>query len=194
WLAGLSGALITLILQSQRKLLTFAAGATFLASLIFGFYGRPATLTEQVAQVELTRAAQQRTQINADKQIWSEHPWFGAGMNGAPVQATESLDGNVYFHLLAQTGGVGLGLYLLFALMFLQSVYRTWNDLPKSHHWHRVLTSGGIGGLIAFHASGLYWSTLSDSHAMNLYAFLLGTLGYLCEQYDSALVPDDYSL
>lgn len=194
WLAAILGTTITWILQTQRKLKTLGILAAFLTTLLFAAYGSPWTLTTQVTEDSIGRAAHQRAQINAEKQIWSENPWIGAGMKGASVRATESMDGNVYFHLLAQTGAIGLGLYLMFTLAFLQRVYRTWGEIPKSHHWHRVLTSGGIGGLIAFHASGLYLSTLSDSHALSLYAFILGSLGYLCEQYDSELVPDDQSL
>lgn len=195
WWAGFSGVMITLLLHSQRRILTALFLAAVVAATLFGAYGgAPSTMTAQVAEAARARENVQRKHINAEKQIWSEHPWIGAGMKGAETRATESLDGNVYFHLLAQTGGIGLGLYLLFALAFLQSVYRSWGEIPKSNHWHRVLASGGIGGLIAFHASGLYWSTLGDSHAVNLYAFLLGSLGYLCDQYENALVPDDHSL
>lgn len=194
WLAAVAGSTITVLLQAQRKFIVVISAIACVAAVLFAVYGSPETLSTQVAEAEQARAARQREQINMDKQIWSEHPWIGAGMKGQTTRSTETLDGNVYFHLLARTGGLGLALYLLFSLMFLQNIYRTWCEVPKSHHWHRVLTSGGIGSLIAFHAAGLYWSTLGDSHTMNLYAFLLGSLGYLRDQYSSALVTDDYSL
>ncbi len=194
WWTALAGVAITFILQSRRRLLAVVIFSGALGAALFAAYGEPETLTSQVAAAAESRETRQRIQINAEKRVWAEHPWIGAGMEGEKAPADGSLDGNVYFHLLARTGGVGLGLYLLFALAFLQSVYRTWSEIPKANHWHRVLASGGIGGLVAFHASGLYWSTLTDSHAINLYAFLLGSLGYLRDQYENALVPDDHSL
>jgi O-antigen ligase len=119
---------------------------------------------------------------------------IGAGMKAREVRSTESLDGNVYFQLLAQTGTLGLAFYLLFSLNFLLGVYRIWREIPNTHYWHKVLCTSGMGSMASFHVAGLYWPTLSDSHALLLFVFMISSLSYLAQQYDRGLVPDDHSL
>lgn len=194
WIAAGAGLLVTMILQSKRQLVLFLILSVFFLAVICTLYGAPNAFMRQIGQAENIRAENQRAQINRQVAIWRQNTWIGAGMKSESVQSTTSLDGNVYFQILAQTGALGLAFYLMFSLNFLLGIYRIWRDIPRTHYWHRVLASGGIAGLVAFHVAGLFWSTLSDSHAVNLSVFLLSALAYLREHYDNGLVPDDFAL
>ncbi len=198
WMAGGVGLGVAVLMQSRRKFIFILFVGVFLASMLTMTYSSAQSLLDQIKAKETTRGEQQRAQINKHIQIWQENTILGAGtkddqMNPAD-NGSDTLNDNVYFQLLARSGALGLAFYLLFTASFLLSIYRVSRDIPQAHYWHRVLTSGGIGGLAAFHVAGLYWSTLTDSHATCTFVFLLSSLAYLREHYDSGLVPDDQSL
>ena len=194
WQAAIAGIGVTAILQPKRHLTMLLVTAAFLAAMMFGAYGSPDNLISQVKQEEVSRGERQRAQINKQIEIWNQNTLIGTGMRAQEVRDIESLDGNVYFQLLAQTGTLGLAFYLLFSLNFLLGIYRIWREIPRTHFWHKVLCTGGIGAMASFHVAGLYWPTLTDSHALLLFVLLLSALSYLAQQYDRGLVPDDQSL
>jgi hypothetical protein len=194
WIAAIGGFGVTLLLQPRRHFITLVIMVAFISGLIFLTYGTPEALTVPLQKAEIARGERQRQEINEQVKIWGEHVLIGAGMKAHEVRSTESLDGNIYFQLLAQTGTLGLAFYLLFSLNFLLGVYRIWREIPATHYWHKVLVTSGMGSMAAFHVAGLYWPTLSDSHALLLFVFMISALSYLAQQYDRGLVPDDHSL
>jgi uncharacterized membrane protein YfcA len=56
------------------------------------------------------------------------------------------------------------------------------------------LIAGGVGAQIAFHACGLYWSTMAEAITVNLFILILSAVSYVSEHYSRGLVTDDVSL
>ena len=124
--------------------------------------------------------------------------WVGVGHDsvrgGGEAGHFDASSGNVYFQILAQFGLLGSAFYLLFIVSFLLMSYRIYAEIPESHYWHRVLISGGVGAQIAFHACGLYWSTMTEAITLNLFILILSAVSYVSEHYSRGLVTDDVSL
>jgi len=190
WYAAAGGLFVVMVLQPRRHFRLLAWLIAVMAAVILLTYGHANSLFSQVGQAEASRAQEHRQLINEQLRLWGEGPWFGVGLH----RQSAVLSVNQYFQFLAQTGVIGLGFYLIFSLSFLLGAYRVWRDLPVTHYWHRVLVSGAIGGIAAFHVAGLSWATFADSQLLYVYVLLLGTLGYLRWHYDRGLVPDDQSL
>ena len=204
WMAAGAGIIVTIILHGRNALTLLGSAVVAFAIIYFGFYSSPEntikTVFNGVKQSEVERAEKQRTQINSQVQIWlhqNESPksiWLGAGNKAIEIAGYDPGTGNVYFQVLAQSGVLGAGFYLLFLLGFLLATYRAFNEVPKSHYWHRVLLGGALGAQIAFHVAGLYWSTLGEAHAINLFVMIVASVSYLSEHYGRGLVTDDACL
>ncbi len=194
WGAALSGVLVAAFMQPRRLLGVLIAIAAFFSAVVLLSYESPETLISSVQVSEEVRAEQQRSQINSQVQLWQENMWLGAGGKAQERANLDPGNGNVYFDILAQSGILGLGFYLLFILGFLLSSYRGLKEIPSSHYWHRVLLIGSLASQVAFHMSGLYWSTFSEPTATNLFVLIVASTSYLIEHYERGLVSDDESL
>lgn len=191
--AGVS--IIVLGLLSLRRLiwLLVVLGITA-GSLLYGTYGDPAAVLTSVEKSDIARGENQRAQINTQVKLWQENPWIGVGHRAREAADYDPGTGNVYFQVLAQTGVLGAIFYLLFLLGFLLLTYRVFHEIPRTHYWHRVFIAGALGSQLAFHMAGLYWSTLAEAVALNLFVLVLASVGYLVEHYNRGLVPDDRAL
>jgi hypothetical protein len=204
WIAAGAGTLVTIILHGRNALTLLTSAVAYFAIIFFVFYSSPEnsmkSVFDGVKQSEVVRGETQRAQINSQVHIWlhqDETPksiWLGAGNKAVELPNYDPGTGNIYFQVLAQSGVLGAGFYLLFLLGFLLATYRAFNEVPKSHYWHRVLLGGALGGQIAFHVAGLYWSTLSEAHAINLFVMIAASVSYLSEHYGRGLVTDDACL
>jgi O-antigen ligase len=194
WLAAIGGVLITLIMQGRRQLVLLGSMAALLSVVMLVSYKSTDQLFADLQKAELTAAERQRAQINTQVALWQESPVFGVGSRATEAANYDPGTGNVYFQILAQSGLIGGLLYLLFILGFLLSTYRIFREVPPTHHWHRVFISGALASQVAFHIAGLYWSTVTEAHAMYLFVFLIGSVNYLSEHYGRGLVPDDFAL
>ncbi len=195
WLAAFMGVMITMLMKSKQWFVLLASlVAFFVVVLVATYAGSPGEMLDGVNAAETVRAEHQRTQINAQVALWQKSPWTGVGHDAVRAVDYDSSTGNVYFQLLAQTGVLGAAFYLLFVLGFLLMSYRIYSEIPESHYWHRVLISGGVGAQIAFHAVGLYWSTMAEAVVVNLFILTLSAVSYVSEHYSRGLVSDDVSL
>lgn len=199
WMAAGLGLVVTLLQKGRSRsrqwfsLLMTLIG--FFVVILFATYSAdPGAMLESVEKNELVRAEQQRAQINSEVALWQTSTWIGVGHAAVRSAQYDSSTGNVYFSLLAQSGVFGVAFYLLFVLSFLLMTYRIYAEIPESHYWHRVLISGGLGAQVAFHAAGLYWSTLAEAITLNLFILLISALSYVSEHYSRGLVTDDVSL
>ena len=194
WVATVIALVVTLLMQG-RNLIVFATTlVAFFAVISFATYGEPGAMFENVQTSEIRRAEKQRAQINTQVELWQKNTWIGVGHEASSAPNYDPSTGNVYFHLLAQFGVLGGSFYLLFILSFLLMAYRIFAEIPSTHYWHRVLISGGLGSQIAFHASGLYWVTLQESHALILFLVVISAVSYVSEHYSRGLVSDDTAL
>lgn len=194
WLAALAGLAITILMQGKQVLLFMGIVVAFVVGVTFVSYGEPDTLFDGVQTAEVKRAESQRAQINTQVALWQKSPWVGVGREAQDAAGYDPGVGNVYFLVLAQSGALGGSFYLLFVLAFLLATYRVFQEIPPTHYWHRVLVSGALGSQIAFHTAGLYWSTLTEALALNLFILVLSAIAYLIEHYGRGLVPDDFAL
>lgn len=199
WIAAVLGLVVTLLQKGRSRskqwftLVTTLLG--FFLVVLFAMYsGNPGAMLDSVEQNEVVRATQQRAQINNEVALWQNSTWIGVGHAAVRSAQYDSTTGNVYFQLLAQSGVFGVAFYLLFILSFLLMTYRIYAEIPESHYWHRVLISGGLGAQVAFHAAGLYWSTMTEAITLNLFILLISALSYVSEHYSRGLVTDDVSL
>jgi O-antigen ligase len=194
WLAALTGLAVTLVMQGRHRILFIASAAVLFACTITFSYSSSDKVFSEIQRSDDIRAQHQRDQINFQVKTWQENPIVGVGAKASSQEGYDPGTGNVYFQILAQTGLIGLVLYLLFILSFLLSTYRIFQEIPTTHQWHRVFVSGILGSQVAFHVAGLYWSTITESRVMNVFVFLLASMSYLSEHYSRGLVPDDHSL
>jgi hypothetical protein len=199
WLAAGLGLIVTLLQKGRSRSkqwfsLLVTLGAFFVVVLLAVYTGSPGAMLEGVEKNEVARAELQRTQINNEVTLWQQSTWVGVGHAAVRSAQYDSSTGNVYFQLLAQSGVFGVAFYLLFILTFLLTTYRIYAEIPESHYWHRVLISGGLGAQVAFHAAGLYWSTMTEAITLNLFILLISALSYVSEHYSRGLVTDDVSL
>jgi O-antigen ligase len=194
WTAGAVALIVSIIMQGRNILSMLGSMVAFLAVVVLITYGSPGGFWDGVQASELERAERQRAQINTQVTLWQESPWIGVGAKAREAAGYDPGTGNVYFQMLAQSGVLGAAFYLLFVLAFLLATYRVFREIPKSHFWHRVLVSGGLSSQLAFHVSGLYWSTLSEALVLNLFVLMIAALGYLSEHYSRGIVSDDFSL
>jgi hypothetical protein len=197
WIAGSLGVIVAFLVKARQITVYVGSLAALVAFILFAFYSSPSKMFDRLHEVETKRSAQQREQINAEVVIWQDHPWFGAGVEAVHTTERAKYDpnlGNVYFMILAQAGAFGALFYLLFILSSMLATYRIFNEIPPTHHWHRVLVAGGLGAQVAFHVAGLYWNTLAEAVTLNLYVFILASIAYLTQRYESGIVSDDSSL
>lgn len=116
-------------------------------------------------------------------QAWREHPATGVGIGGfgpyaAPHPAVEPKDGwkivnNQYLELLAETGIMGLSVFILFiAFVCIKSVaaIRTTRD-----EFLRAVMIGGLAGLIGMMVQYLTFSTLYIMHVWFFIGLMLAT-------------------
>ena len=195
WLAAFMGIAVTMLMKSKQWFVLVATFICFFGVILLATYGgSPGEMLSGVETSEVARGEHQRAQINAQTTIWQENTWIGAGHDAVRAADYDPSTGNIYFQILAQTGVLGMIFYLLFILAFLLMSYRIYSEIPQSHYWHRVLIAGGVGAQIAFHASGLYWSTLSEAIVVNLFILVVSAVSYVSEHYSRGLVTDDVSL
>ena len=194
WMAGLVGVAITMLLHGRHQFALLSWIIAILMAVAFTTYGNPEKMLTEVQTTESARAEHQRAQINTQVKLWQESTWTGVGRKATAAADYDPGTGNVYFQILAQFGVLGLAFYFLFILSFLLSTYTIFKEIPSTHYWHRVLISGGLAGQIAFHLSGLYWSTHTEAFAINFFVFLISSIAYISEHYSRGLVPDDSSL
>lgn len=201
WWAGVAGAASLLLFPADRRFKLFASIAATIAvvfGLLFvapslGTEDDAATLWDRITTEETGRADQHRKQMNQLVTVWEQSPVIGvAGNNGTPLAQTEAV--NVYFIILAHSGVIGLSLYLIFILHHLLNTLRLFQEIPASHHKHRILAAGCFGSQCAFHVAGLHWGTMSEAFSMNLFILVSSITIYLNEHYAHGLVPDDNSL
>ena len=194
WIAALTGLLVAMLMQARNGFKLFIIIAAFVFGVLLVTYGSPSHLGDSVDRNETARAEQQRSQINTQVKLWEDNRWIGAGRKALAAADYDPGTGNVYFQVLAQSGILGAGFYLFIVLGFLLSTYRIFSEIPKTHYWHRVLIVGSLSSQISFHVAGLYWSTLSEALAINLFVLVLSATSYLSEHYTRGLVPDDHAL
>ena len=182
-------------LFTPRKLFQLSLmSIVFVGAVLVSTYGNLGEMWNSVQISETTRSESQRSQINTQVKLWQENIWIGVGQRARDAAGYDPGTGNVYFQVLAQNGLLGCGFYFCFVLGFLLATYRVFQEIPRTHHWHRVLIAGAMGSQIAFHLAGLYWSTIAESVALNLFILIIASVSYLSEHYDSGLVPDDRAL
>jgi hypothetical protein len=194
WIAATAGLVVAVLMQARHGFKLLLIIAAFVLAVLFASYGSPGHLFDSVDTSETARATQQRSQLNTQVKIWEENHWIGAGRKALAAADYDPGTGNVYFQVLAQSGVLGAGFYLFIVLGFLLSTYRIFSEIPKTHYWHRVLIVGSISSQIAFHVAGLYWSTLSEALAINLFVLVVSATSYLSEHYGRGLVPDDHAI
>jgi len=194
WLAAITGAVINILMASRHAFKLLLASAAFVAAVLLLSYGSPEDLLNAVDQTEAVRAEQQRLQINTQVQLWEKSPWIGTGRSPLEAANYDPGTGNVYFQVLAQVGLLGVVYYMFFILGFLLATYRIFQEIPKSHYWHRVLVAGSLASQISFHVAGLYWSTLSEAMVFNLYVLIVAATSYLIQHYSRGIVTDDHAL
>jgi hypothetical protein len=165
-----------------------------MTATLFITYGDPGAMWSSVEATDIVRGQNQRAQINTQVALWQENIWIGVGHRARDAANYDPGTGNVYFQVLAQSGVLGAGFYFLFLLGFLLLTYRVFHEIPRTHYWHRVFIGGALGSQIAFHLAGLYWSTLAEAVALNLFILIAASVGYLVEHYNRGLVPDDRAL
>jgi hypothetical protein len=195
WIAAGAGLFITALMHGRQITRAFLAIAIFFGVVIYSAYGlSPEETFATIMKAEEHRSENQRAQINAQVHEWEDSIWIGVGHHAGEIKGYDPGTGNVYFQVLAQTGIIGAGLFLFVILGFLLNTYRIFHEIPSTHYWHRVLISGGLGSQIAFHVSGLYWSTLSETITTTAFVSVLASVAYLIEHYGRGLVSDDQSL
>ena len=195
WLAAIFSIFIVGILAAKKLFKLIVTTVVFVVAVVFLAYGGdPETMWTSVESAELVRAENQRAQINTQVKLWQENMWVGVGYRARDAANYDPGTGNVYFQVIAQSGVLGAAFYMLFLLGFLLSTYRVFQEIPKTHYWHRVFVAGALGSQIAFHAAGLYWSTLAEAVALNLFILIIASVSYLTEHYNRGLVPDDHAL
>jgi hypothetical protein len=194
WMAAFVSVVILVLLQARNstKFISVIA-AFFIAAVTIGYSSPEASLTS-IQEAETVRAERQRAQINTQVQLWQEGLWIGSGRKALEAANYDPGTGNVYFQVLAQSGVLGGAFYLLFILAFLLLTYRLFQEIPRSHYWHRVMLGGALASQIAFHVAGLYWSTLTEAATINLFVLVVASVSYLNQHYGRGLVPDDHSL
>lgn len=147
------------------------------------------------------REAQRQQMLKLEK-IWESSPLIGrAGdLNQMfaqlePVQVGPRRESsNAYFVLLSSTGLLGLLAYLTLIAHMLLKTLRLFQEIPASHHAHRVMVAGLFGAQASFHVAGLFWSTLHEATVMYMFALFLSVLIYMTQHYEHSLVSDDASL
>lgn len=194
WMAAGVGLVVTWLMQGKQLGTFLLAVAATLAIVSFSSYDSPEAMWDGVVANEEKRAEQQRAQINTQVGVWQKNVTIGAGHEATEASGYDVGTGNVYFHILAQTGVIGAALYLLFVLSFLLGTYRIFQEIPSTHTWHRVMIAGGLGSQVAYHAAGLYWVTFNEALTMNLFILILSAMSYISEHYSRGLVSDDVSL
>jgi hypothetical protein len=194
WISSLAAILSVILMSARRSLSLIAAVVVVTTGLMYFSYGSIDTMIDSVEASETVRADHQRAQINTQVETWQQNPWLGVGRSTFNATNYDPGTGNVYFQVLAQSGSLGLGFYFLFLLGFLLSTYRIYQEIPASHVWHRVFIAGALASQIAFHIAGLYWSTLSEDIAVNLFVMIIASVSYLTEHYSRGLVTDDHNL
>lgn len=194
WITAVVGLIVCILMQFQNGLKLIFVLAAFVFSVLMISYGSPTQLNESIEKNELLRTEKQRTQINAQVKIWEENRWVGAGKKSTENTAYDPGTGNVYFQQLAHSGMLGSGFYLFSILGFLLLTYQIFNEIPKSHFWHRVIIVGALASQISFHVAGLYWATFNEALTLNLFVFILAVTSYVSEKYRHGLVPDDHAL
>lgn len=194
WLAAGAGVIINILMASRHAFKLILASSVFVAAVLVLTYGSPEELITAVDHAEAVRGERQRAQINTQVQLWEQSPWIGTGQSALDASDYDPGTGNVYFQVLAQVGLLGAVYYLLFILGFLLATYRIFQEVPKSHYWHRVFVAGSLAGQITFHVAGLYWSTLSEAMAFNLYVLIVAATSYLIQHYSRGVVTDDHAL
>lgn len=194
WLAGAIGMIITVIMGAKHAFKLLGSSALFVAAVLLISYGTPDRLISAVEGAETKRSENQRAQINTQVKLWESSPWIGVGHSAIQAADYDPGTGNVYFQVLAQVGLLGAAFYLLFILGFLLATYRIFQEIPPSHYWHQVLVAGSLASQITFHVAGLYWATLNEGMAINLFVLVASATSYLSHHYHRGIVTDDYSL
>ena len=195
WLAAFVGVAFTMLMRAKSWFFLLASIVVFFgAVMLITYAGSPGEMLDSVSANELVRSEHQREQLHAQTELWQKSPWIGVGHDAVRTGNYDSTSGNVYFQILAETGVLGAAFYLLFIVGFLLMSYRIYAEIPESHYWHRVLISGGLGAQLAFHACGLYWSTMGEAITVNLFILILSAVSYVSEHYSRGLVTDDVSL
>jgi hypothetical protein len=197
WMAALIGTIVTILMQGRQVLAFILPIIGMFAAVILLAYPSPDAMLNGVQEFESVRGDRQRQQINTQVQLWQtdqQSLWVGVGRKAMDAANYDPGTGNVYFQVLAQSGLLGAGFYLLFILGSLLATYRIFQEIPRTHYWHRVLISGALASQIAFHVAGLYWSTLAEGLALNLFVLVISAASYLSEHYGRGLVSDDQSL
>lgn len=194
WMAAGLSIFVIGLLAAGNLFKLFLTLAVTLTAVLFVTYGDPSAMWSSVESLDIVRGQNQRAQINTQVSLWQENIWIGVGHRARDAANYDPGTGNVYFQVLAQSGMLGAGFYFLFLLGFLLLTYRVFQEIPRTHFWHRVFIAGALGSQIAFHLAGLYWSTLAEAVALNLFILIIASVGYLVEHYNRGLVPDDRAL
>ena len=214
WWAGVAGIGALLLFPGDRRfklilaILASIAAVWFFLFLAGNFLGQDekssaahsASLWSSIVDEQAKREELHRTQMNALVTVWETSPLLGVSGAVEDLQAktTNSVARyeavNIYFLILARGGLLGLIAYLAFIMHHLMNTLRLFHEIPESHHKHRILAAGCFASQCAFHAAGLFWSTMTEAFSMNLFV-LVGSIGlYMTEHYALGLVPDDNAL
>jgi hypothetical protein len=210
WVATIAGLVSATFMVGRRIFLSLALviAAIALASGL-SLYS-PNEIYRQVNSHENDSAAQAREHLNRMTASWKEAPFVGQGLKDIDINLSEPKTpstatsaqassasaklGNVYFLVLQRFGLLGALAYMALVLSFLLSTYQLYKDIPTTHDRHRMIVGGLFGAQISFHVAGLFWHTIDDGSVMAIFAFLLGTYGYIWAQYGKGVVSDDRAL
>jgi O-antigen ligase len=119
----------------------------------------------------------------ANWQMFKDHPVWGLGYQEniealheyykkveAPQEFLIAHAHNQYLHMLAGTGAVGLGIYLLIIGYFFILAIRVWRSISSREVFAKGLSLGLIGAQVAFMVGGLTEANLE--HSKTKYALL----------------------
>ena len=176
-------------------LLSFTYFGNRLNSPIFN---RPNQVTKEADQL------QRRQILRANVRMFQSHPWLGVGYEKnkellrthlePPVEIPPSPAPNTYFQILATTGIFGFLCFMGFFLSFLFKTLKLWQEIPKSHLWHKSFVLGALSSQVVFHGAGLYLWTFGEPSMVYPFVFSLTIIAVLSGKYSSGIVSDDYSI
>ncbi len=142
----------------------------------------------------------------ANMEMFHDHPWIGVGYRQneplsqeyyKKLDIKEGMSGHAhsnYVELLATTGMLGFGSYMLIILGFILMTARLYSSIPVTHYWHRVFALAALGAQIAFHVGGLTQWNFGDAEVQHQFIFWLAVVAYMSQRYYAHIVPDDNSL
>lgn len=203
-LAGLT-LLVTVVLalRRERRRLTEVTAVLVLLAMVGGGIKAAGSIMDRVKNApEESHQAREEFNLAADMMA-RDHPVIGVGINNFPevltnqdkynshiqVMANEEQAGvchHIYRLTLAETGYVGLALFLLVILRFL---WRAGRLAFRGHGLHALLGAGFLFGHAAMHASGFLEWAFRITPVATMYAATCGLLVAMSDDDAEAMSP-----